>query len=113
LTTNTGKSFGARLRSARELKKLTQGELAARSGLTPAAISQLESDEREPAFKTLTRLAKALEMSVGALLGERKIILPPELKTLFQDLEQLEPEDLSKVRDFASYLRYQARGKTR
>jgi transcriptional regulator with XRE-family HTH domain len=90
---------------------LSQTELATRSGLTPAAISQLESDDRDPAFKTLTRLAVALETSVGFLLGEHKAVVPPELRDFFQNLEDLTPQDLGKVRDFAAYLRFQSRGK--
>jgi len=108
-----GRSFGTRLRAAREIQKMTQTELASRAGLTPAAISQLESDEREPAFKTLTRLAAALQTSVGFLLGEHRPILPPELKDFFQDLEKLEPRDLAKVRDFTAYLRFQSDGKSK
>jgi transcriptional regulator with XRE-family HTH domain len=107
------KSFGARLRATRELQKMTQTELATRSGLTPAAISQLEGDERDPAFKTLTRLAAALGTSVGFLLGEQKPIVPPELRDFFQNLEELDPQDLVKVRDFTAYLRFQSQGKSR
>jgi transcriptional regulator with XRE-family HTH domain len=92
---------------------MSQTDLAGRSGLTPAAISQLESDDREPAFKTLTRLAGALQTSVSFLLGEHKHVLPPELKAFFQDLEDLNPQDLAKVRDFTDYLRFQSRAKAK
>ena len=111
MTGKTVKSFGNRLRATREMQKMTQADLATRSGLTPSAISQLEGDERDPAFKTLTRLATALGTSVSFLVGEHKPIVPPELRDFFQDLEELDPQDLAKVRDFTGYLRSQSRAK--
>jgi len=99
------KSFGARLRVTREGENLSQSELAERAGLTPAAVSQIESGERLPAFKTLTQLAAALKTSVSFLLGESGTDLPPKLKAMFRDLEALSAKDVDKVRDYAAYLR--------
>ena len=83
--------------------------LTDRAGLTPAAISQLEANERLPAFKTLRKLADSLQTSVSFLLGEDKLELPPELKAFFRDLEDLGAEDIAKVREYTSYLRFQSR----
>jgi len=102
------RDLGPRLRAIRKLRKLSQTDLAQRSGLTPAAVSQLESGERSPAFKTLSKLAEALETSVGYLLGEQGAELPPEFRAFFADLEQLGPSDIEKVFDYTAYLRAQS-----
>jgi transcriptional regulator with XRE-family HTH domain len=99
------KTFGARLRTFRELQKISQTELADRAGLTPAAISQLETDDRLPAFNTLISIANALQTTVGALLGEQEGQMPPELKAFFRDLDALDSDDVAKVRGYAAYLR--------
>lgn len=100
-------AFAARLRATREAQRLNQTDLADRSGLTPAAISQLESGDRLPAFKTLVSLADALKTSVGYLLGEESAELPPTLRAFFRDLDKLAQSDVDKVRGYAAFLRSQ------
>ena len=100
-------SFGERLRKQRELKGWSQSDLAENSGLTPAAVSQIEADSRQPSFKTLASLAAALRVSVGYLVGEEPE-LPSELKAFFRDLERLDAGDVQQLKDFAAFLRAKA-----
>lgn len=111
MSRGSGRTFGDTLKRTRELQKLTQIELARRAGLTAAAISQLEGNDREPGLRTLTKLAKALETSVGYLLGEEEPALPGDLGDLFKDLQGLSADDYSKVRDYTAYLRVRGRPK--
>ena len=97
-------SFGKRLKKVREQKGWSQTELADRAGLTPAAISQIEADDRQPSFKTLSSLAGALGISVGYLLGEEPA-LPTDLQAFFRDLEKLDAGDVKQLKDFAAFLR--------
>src|SRR5579872_1718756 len=53
-------SFAQALNGAIERAGLTGAELAARSGLTEAAISYLRSGQREPSYRSLTRLTAVL-----------------------------------------------------
>lgn len=62
-------AFPDRLRQARELRKLNQADLAARSGLQASAISHFETGTRKPSFDNLRRLADALEVTTDFLLG--------------------------------------------
>jgi predicted ATPase/transcriptional regulator with XRE-family HTH domain len=56
-------SFGARLRTMREMSGLTQEELAGRAGLSPNAVSALERGQRRrPYPHTVRALADALEL---------------------------------------------------
>jgi len=59
-------TFGNRLRHARTLRKLTQGELARACGLSQGAIGNYESDRRRSA-KEVFRLAEALNVSAAWL----------------------------------------------
>ncbi len=55
----------ARLRTARELARLSQAQLAGKAGLTPAAISQFESGAALPSPETVAILSDVLDVSVA------------------------------------------------
>jgi len=61
--------FPERLRCAREYRGLNQGELAARAGLQPSAISHFETGARKPSFDNLRLLADTLDVTTDYLLG--------------------------------------------
>jgi transcriptional regulator with XRE-family HTH domain len=66
--TNAFKTISARLRYARESRKLTNGELAKISKVSPTTITQIESKPHRQVFvKTAYKLAKALEISAAWL----------------------------------------------
>jgi Zn-dependent peptidase ImmA (M78 family)/transcriptional regulator with XRE-family HTH domain len=54
-----------RLRTARELARLSQAQLAREVGLTPAAISQFESAAARPSPETVELLSQILGVPVG------------------------------------------------
>jgi ribosome-binding protein aMBF1 (putative translation factor) len=60
--------FAANLRRARSKARLSQEELAHSADMHRTALSRLERCERAPEFRTLLRLARALEMTPAALL---------------------------------------------
>ncbi len=66
---NTSNLFPQRLRAARELRNLNQGQLAHQSGLQSSAISHFETGTRKPSFDNLKRLADALNVTTDYLLG--------------------------------------------
>ena len=61
--------FPQRLRTARELRELSQGQLAERARLQASAVSHFETGARKPSFDNLRRLADALEVTTDYLLG--------------------------------------------
>lgn len=66
--------IGNRLRTLREQAGLTQYELASRSGILPATISRIESGiTPDPRQDTMRKLAKALGVSVGVLIGSDSV----------------------------------------
>ena len=66
-------SFAETLNAAMETAGLSAAEVAARSGLSDAAISYLRSGQRSPTYRTVRALAKALPQLSGELgEGERE-----------------------------------------
>ena len=65
---------GERIKKLRELKKLSLGDVAQRSGISEQILESIEADATAPPLGTLTKLARALEMKMGYLLtaGEPK-----------------------------------------
>ncbi|MFC5701943.1 helix-turn-helix domain-containing protein [Cohnella faecalis] len=61
-------TFGNRLRNARNGKKLTQTDVAARLGLDFTTISKYENNKSEPDNEILRELANLYEVSVGWLI---------------------------------------------
>ncbi len=64
--------FGERLIAAREVRKLSQAELAQKSGLQASAIGHFERNRRKPSFANVRALAQALNVSSDYLLGRAK-----------------------------------------
>lgn len=62
--------IGARIRSARLARGLSQGDLEQRTGLLRCYLSRVENGHTAPSLQTLARLATALGMTVAALFEE-------------------------------------------
>jgi transcriptional regulator with XRE-family HTH domain len=83
-------SFAKRLREARDLRKLSQSELADRARIPAAMISHFETGVRGSASAdNLVKLANALEVSIDYLLGRSADPVPrdgPVQATLLRTL---------------------------
>lgn len=72
--------IGDRLRSIREEKKLSQGDIEGRTGLSRCYVSRVENGHTLPVVETIEKFARALEVPMYQLFydGEK----PPELPHL-------------------------------
>lgn len=61
---------GNRLRELRTRRLLTQGELSERSGVNATTIVRVERNQVEPHFRTIRKLAKALDVDPTELAGQ-------------------------------------------
>lgn len=59
--------MGYKIKEARENARLTQQELAEKSGVSRVTISMLESNKCDCTMKTLAKIANALDTTVGAI----------------------------------------------
>ncbi|WP_337746967.1 helix-turn-helix transcriptional regulator [Victivallis vadensis] len=73
------KSFGERLKAIREEKKITQAELAEKTGIKQSAISSYENDKYMPNIENLRAICNALNVSAA------------DLDTRFMELEKQHP----------------------
>ena len=67
--TNDASNFSQRLAALLAERNMTQLELAARIGVTRAAMSRYVSGEREPRLVTLVRIAEELDVNVDDLVA--------------------------------------------
>ena len=106
MPTASEKSFPERLQAARQLRKLSQSELAAKAGLQPSAISHFETGRRAPSFDNLKALSTALEVTTDYLLGR---VADPHLQgevadQLFRHAQKMSQQDLETLTSFAEML---------
>lgn len=88
-----------RIIKARKKIKMNQAQLAEKSGVTPAAISQIEKGSRVPTIPVLHRIASVLNVSLDYLAGSTDeseladLLQHEKVMTYHRGLESLDPED--------------------
>ncbi|MCF6096443.1 helix-turn-helix domain-containing protein [Thermovorax subterraneus] len=65
--------IGNRIRRLRKQRNLTQEELGERAGLHYSYIGQVERGDKIPSLKTLSKIAKALNVSLDYILEDAEI----------------------------------------
>lgn len=67
------KEYKSRLRKIREMKGMTRRQLEQISGVSQSGIASYENDEKDlesASFKTILKLAKALDVKIKDITGE-------------------------------------------
>jgi transcriptional regulator with XRE-family HTH domain len=62
--------IGARLKAARNARRMSQRELARRSGVTNGLVSQIEQNRSSPSVSSLKRILDALPMSLSEFFAD-------------------------------------------
>ncbi|TLS49423.1 helix-turn-helix transcriptional regulator [Paenibacillus antri] len=91
---------GERIAKLREDLGLTQGELAARLGITRASLSHYETNRRQPDYETLSALADFFDVSVDYLMKRTenmKESLTPDVSFFVDQLELSDEAILEKI----------------
>lgn len=103
--------IGERIKQARKAAKLTQAQLAEKSGTATITIHQYESGKRKPRTEQLQAIAAALGVSVDSLLSEEKEIAPNLIRTITDnpdspyfvyDFSSTDPENIASLVDTLS-----------
>jgi transcriptional regulator with XRE-family HTH domain len=71
-------SFGAHIKRLREVRRMTQEQLAERSGLAADTIRRLEHQDFSPTLRTLRRVCKGMEVSVARMFAAFELDAVPE-----------------------------------
>lgn len=90
----------SRLREARKMAGLTQGQVAMQMNLHRPAISEIEAGNRSVTVQELSTFAELYEVDVSWLTGEGAEKLDPHddrVQLAFRDLEKLSEKDLDKL----------------
>ena len=109
MSTEPSEAFRTHLRTAREKRRLSQGDLANRADLQASAISHFETGTRKPSFDNLRRLADALDVTTDYLLGrvtEDQALAGAD--KLYRDLDRLSAADRDIAENFLKMLADQA-----
>lgn len=83
-------NIGQRLRAVRVAKRMSQRELARKSGVTNGMISQIEGNSTSPSVSSLKRILDAIPMSMSEFFADK----PGRTKQVFfraEDLRELNP----------------------
>jgi len=67
--------MNSNLRRFRELRALSQRELAARARLSVTTVNRIETMQRRPMPRTVRKLAEALDVTPEELLAEQPRLL--------------------------------------
>ena len=93
-------SLPERLKEARKLAGLSQGQVAKMLGLHRPSVSEMEAGNRRVSANELARLAEIYDVSVAWLLGEPPETLDaqdPRLELAARELSKLKPDDLERL----------------
>jgi transcriptional regulator with XRE-family HTH domain len=97
--------FTERLKTARDLRAISQTELATKAGLPPSSVSHFEAGARKPSFDNLKKLATALNVTTDYLLGRSDTpAASAAAGKLHKDMHLLTDADLKLTEDFVDFL---------
>lgn len=98
-------AIGAAFRAARELRGLSQPQLAQKIGKRPATISDIERGVNTPDTETLLAAADALGCSVDALLGRADLPNRESLEDVASRLREIEAETATMLQNYEAALK--------
>lgn len=94
------KAMADRLKQARKLSGLSQGQVAQQMRLHRPSISEIEAGNRRVSAEELSQFAEIYDVSVSYLAGEGQDTLTiedPRLKLAARELKKLSPESLDNL----------------
>lgn len=68
IMTNESSKLGKNLKRIRTAKGITQGDIVRKLGLGRGFVSNIENGKANPTLSTITKIAKAIGVSVGELM---------------------------------------------
>jgi transcriptional regulator with XRE-family HTH domain len=93
-------AIARRLREARTLAGLSQGQAAGLMKMHRPTVSEIEAGNRNVTASELARFAEVYDVSIAWLSGEGDEQLAPDderLQLAFRELKKLKPDDLNKL----------------
>lgn len=101
-------AIAERLRAARELAGLSQGQVAQMLGMHRPTVSEVEAGRRRVSAEEIASFAKIYSVNTAWLVGEASNVPPdddPRLALAARELSRLRPKDLDRVMGLLAALR--------
>jgi transcriptional regulator with XRE-family HTH domain len=101
-------AIGSRLREARKLAGLSQGQAAQLLDMHRPTVSEIEAGNRRVSGEELSRFAKLYDVSVAFLTGDSPETLTtddPKLQLAARELQKLKPQEVDKLLRILSAMR--------
>lgn len=99
-------ALAAKLRQLRTARRKSLQDLASEVEASKAHIWDLETGRAtNPSIELLTKLSRALDVSVAELIGETNTSDEPELVAMFRDLKTLSPDDRKAIQGMMDHFR--------
>ncbi|WP_137127629.1 helix-turn-helix domain-containing protein [Roseomonas sp. HF4] len=92
--------LAARIKEARTMAGLSQGQVARMLGLHRPSVSEIEAGNRRVTAEELTRMAEIFDVGVSWLVGEAPDTIAPDdprLQLAARELGKLKPADLDRL----------------
>jgi len=92
--------IASRIRKAREMAGLSQGQAAKKLGLHRPSITEAEAGNRKVSAEEIAKFAELYKVSTSWLLGEGEDQIDPndsKLQLAAREMKKLKPEDLDTV----------------
>ena len=102
--------IASRIREARRLAGLSQGQVAKMLGLQRPSVTEIEAGNRTVAAEELAKLAEIFDVGVEWLLGEGASRLDAHddrLQLAARELQKLKPNDLDRLLSILASMRVQ------
>jgi transcriptional regulator with XRE-family HTH domain len=106
-----------RITEERKKNRMSQAKLAEDAGVTPGAISQIESGQRTPTIPVLSRIARVLGVSVDYLTGKsdksefEDLLQQENVQAFFRGFQELDPKDQKIIMEQIEFMRSRTRQK--
>lgn len=85
-----GRELADRLEALRRAHKMTQGQLAYKTGMDKSTISQILAGARkDPPIGTVMRFAKAFDVTLDELVGLKPLLIPELPEAVEEDAARL------------------------
>jgi transcriptional regulator with XRE-family HTH domain len=114
--TETRQHIARRIREARMLAGLSQGQVARMMGMHRPSISEIEAGNRRVSAEEVTRLADLFDVSTAYLLGNAPDKLSPDdpkLQLAARELAKLSPEALDGLLRALAVVRFESDDETK
>lgn len=103
-----GKLIAERLREARKLSGLSQGQVASMLGIHRPSVSEIEAGNRKVSAEEMRKLCEIYDVNINWVLGNVAGSLSaddPRLELAARELSKLKTEDLNRLLEVIAAMR--------